>query len=323
MKEEIVDKYSIVDTLDMCMEESGELVHALNKYKRASGLGYETKTSENDALLRLTQAIADAQNAINSVMYVIGINDEEIKTEITRADERLMELLKINDEIEKTAEKQAKNEFHSEKCGIKNNDAYPETYWIEEEIGGDTIIRKPFIPKSTRRPFIPKSTRRPFIPCNGQLYYYVNADRIVSATCFLGSIEDKLKIAIGNCFKTSEQAQANVDIIMKRLKDDWNVWARLDELQPQSTQRENCSSENNNTHDAVNHPSHYCTGGIECIDVIKATSQGMDGIEAFCHGNAMKYLFRWKQKNGLEDLKKARWYIDRLIKMKEGSSNEK
>lgn len=317
MKEEIVDKYSIVDTLDMCMEEAGELVHALNKYKRASGLGYKTKTSENDALLRLTQAIADAQNAINSVMYAIGINDEEIKTEITRADERLMELLKINDEIEKTAEKQAKNEFHSEKCSIKNNDAYPETYWIEEEIGGKTIIRKPFIPKSTRRPFI---------PYNGQLYYYVNADRIVSTTCFLGSIEDKLKIAIGNCFKTSEQAQANADIIMKRLKDDWNVWARLDESQPRSPQRENCSSEKltiKSKHDAVNHPSHYCVGGIECIDVIKATIKGMSGFEAFCHGNAMKYLFRWQYKNGVEDLKKARWYIDKLIEIWDSPVNKK
>lgn len=71
-----------------------------------------------------------------------------------------------------------------------------------------------------------QNMRKPFIPYNGQLYYYVNADRIVSATCFLGSIEDKLKIAMGNCFKTSEQAQANVDIITERLKkakDDWDV----------------------------------------------------------------------------------------------------
>jgi len=37
------------------------------------------------------------------------------------------------------------------------------------------------------------------------------------------------------------------------------------------------------------------------------------GVEAFCTANALKYLWRWKAKNGVEDLKKARWYIDRLI----------
>ena len=91
------------------------------------------------------------------------------------------------------------------------------------------------------------------------------------------------------------------------------TWARLDELQPRSTQRENCNKENNNAHDAVNHPSHYCRYGIECIDVIRATTKGMPAFDAFCQGNAMKYLFRWQYKNGVEDLKKAKWYIDKLI----------
>ena len=75
-------------------------------------------------------------------------------------------------------------------------------------------------------------------------------------------------------------------------------------------------------HDAVNHPSHYCQDGIECIDVIKATIKGMSGFKAFCHGNAMKYLFRWQYKNGVEDLKKARWYIDKLIEIQENSVNK-
>lgn len=208
MKEEIVDKYCWAYTCDICMEEAGELVHALNKYKRACGIGYETQTKQSDARINLIQAIADAQNAIDSVIYALDIDKKEIEKEINRADEQQMNLLGIGYEIKKKDEKQAKNEFHSEKCSIKNNDAYPEMYWIEKEIGGETIIRKPFIPRK------------------GQLYYYVDADRIVSSTCFLGSIEDKLKIAMGNCFKTSEQAQANVDIIMKRLekaKDYWNV----------------------------------------------------------------------------------------------------
>lgn len=66
-------------------------------------------------------------------------------------------------------------------------------------------------------------------------------------------------------------------------------------------------------HDPVNHPPHYTSGGIETIDAIEAATKGLEGIEAFCTGNAIKYLWRWKKKNGKEDLKKAKWYIDRLI----------
>lgn len=65
--------------------------------------------------------------------------------------------------------------------------------------------------------------------------------------------------------------------------------------------------------DNVNHPAHYTQGGVECIDAIEAAVTGLQGIEAVCTGNAIKYLWRWKQKNGVEDLEKARWYIDRLI----------
>lgn len=62
----------------------------------------------------------------------------------------------------------------------------------------------------------------------------------------------------------------------------------------------------------VNHPAHYNTGGIECIDALAAATAGLDGIEAFCTANAIKYLWRWKWKNGVEDLDKAIWYINHL-----------
>lgn len=65
--------------------------------------------------------------------------------------------------------------------------------------------------------------------------------------------------------------------------------------------------------DNVNHPNHYNQGGIECIDALAAAVTDLSGIEAFCTANAIKYLWRWKRKNGTEDLKKAKWYIDRLI----------
>ena len=65
--------------------------------------------------------------------------------------------------------------------------------------------------------------------------------------------------------------------------------------------------------DMVNHPSHYTQGDIECIDALKAATVSKTGIEAVCTANAIKYLWRYEEKNGIEDVKKARWYIDRLI----------
>lgn len=66
--------------------------------------------------------------------------------------------------------------------------------------------------------------------------------------------------------------------------------------------------------DAVNHPPHYQSeSGLETIDVIEAFTSDMTGVEAFCTGNAIKYLCRWKKKNGIQDLKKAEWYINKLV----------
>lgn len=69
--------------------------------------------------------------------------------------------------------------------------------------------------------------------------------------------------------------------------------------------------------DAVNHPSHYTQGGIECIDAIKASMTS----EEFCgylKGCTLKYLWRYKHKGKpVEDLKKAQWCQDRLIKEEE------
>lgn len=63
----------------------------------------------------------------------------------------------------------------------------------------------------------------------------------------------------------------------------------------------------------VNHPDHYNAGGVECIDALDSATAGLEGIEAFDTANAIKYLWRWKHKNGIEDLKKAIWYIQHLV----------
>lgn len=66
----------------------------------------------------------------------------------------------------------------------------------------------------------------------------------------------------------------------------------------------------------VNHPSHYESGKFECIDVMLET-QGVEAVMGFCVCNAFKYLYRHRRKNGVEDIKKARWYIDKYVELAE------
>lgn len=66
--------------------------------------------------------------------------------------------------------------------------------------------------------------------------------------------------------------------------------------------------------DNVNHPAHYKTkSGLETIDVVEAFTDGLNGVEATDTGNVIKYICRWHHKNGIEDLKKAQWYLNHLI----------
>ena len=68
--------------------------------------------------------------------------------------------------------------------------------------------------------------------------------------------------------------------------------------------------------DNVNHPGHYCQGGIECIKAIEA-SMTPEEFQGYCKGNVMKYVWRFREKNGLEDLKKAQVYLGWMIESKE------
>ena len=64
----------------------------------------------------------------------------------------------------------------------------------------------------------------------------------------------------------------------------------------------------------VSHPSHYMSdSGLETIDVIEAFTKDLTGIEAYDTGNVIKYICRWKNKGGVQDLEKAMWYIQHLI----------
>jgi hypothetical protein len=65
--------------------------------------------------------------------------------------------------------------------------------------------------------------------------------------------------------------------------------------------------------DLINSPKHYNQGSIQCIDALEAATTGLAGLDAVCTANAIKYLWRWKYKNGVQDLEKSIWYINKLI----------
>ena len=77
----------------------------------------------------------------------------------------------------------------------------------------------------------------------------------------------------------------------------------------------------NDKEDVVNHPKHYkAVNGLEAINVIEAFTANLKGIQATDTGNILKYMLRWREKNGLEDLKKAQWYLNHLISTVETES---
>ena len=78
----------------------------------------------------------------------------------------------------------------------------------------------------------------------------------------------------------------------------------------------NTEAETETDFDVVDKPEHYNTNlpeGIEVIDIIAAQTAGLFGIRAVCQANVIKYVLRWQKKNGVQDLEKARYYLDRLI----------
>lgn len=107
-----------------------------------------------------------------------------------------------------------------------------------------------------------------------------------------------------DCRLSREQkgcTNCDYDDLIRRFGDDLEI---IDDETQQEEQK----------HDAVSHPAHYTAGGIECIDAIAAAlSSHKNPMEAWLTGQVLKYLWRWPLKNGVEDLRKAQWYLDRLI----------
>ena len=136
--------------------------------------------------------------------------------------------------------------------------------------------------------------------------------------CYCNSIDDCDNCELIKKYdRDTSEFTDQYSCIFHKMSDDmlnkcYNWYKELDPADCENAETKCCNKEPNV--DMVNHPTHYTQGGIECIDCIKSATVGKVGIEAFCVGNAIKYLFRYEEKNGIEDVKKARWYIDRLIK---------
>ena len=79
-------------------------------------------------------------------------------------------------------------------------------------------------------------------------------------------------------------------------------------LEPLPKEDSPIQTPDSNKPDNVNHPKHYLKGGLECIQVIKAELTP-EQYEGYLYGNVIKYMWRWKEKNGLEDLRKAAHYL--------------
>jgi hypothetical protein len=103
-----------------------------------------------------------------------------------------------------------------------------------------------------------------------------------------------------------------ISVFVKAKDDERRGWFLEHELEPAPAVEECLTVDN------VNHPPHYNQGGIECLEAIKAAL--VDGFVAYLRGNVLKYLWRCEHKGGIEDLKKAAWYLDRAIKEMEVSS---
>lgn len=72
--------------------------------------------------------------------------------------------------------------------------------------------------------------------------------------------------------------------------------------------------------DPIN-PNHYRKGDVECINAIESATETLTGFEGYLLGNILKYIWRYDQKNGIEDLLKAKWYLDKLIVLRLETKN--
>ena len=134
----------------------------------------------------------------------------------------------------------------------------------------------------------------------------VDSDTIVEVKCRWHNPSQHNNDRAGDFYWT--HTGSNADIIAYRLHTpDANPRANDDRLEQDLNE---CIGQEV---DVINHPSHYTKGNIECIDAIESATVGKTGIEAVAVANVIKYLWRYEEKGGLESVRKAQWYLNKLI----------
>lgn len=88
MNKNIVDRYGVSANCNIAKEEAAELIHAISKWERARGVGYKTDTTPEEAKENLIRAVADCQNALDSLVYALMLDKSAIQQKIKEADER-------------------------------------------------------------------------------------------------------------------------------------------------------------------------------------------------------------------------------------------
>lgn len=128
-------------------------------------------------------------------------------------------------------------------------------------------------------------------------------------------LSDKLVLRYETCtgstFKNIIAQRRKVDDLQSRINDEklahsagYVTWDEFNQTEAKKIIE---------SFDTVQRPAHYNQSGIECIDAI-AASMSAEEFQAYLKGNVQKYLWRYQHKNGLEDVRKAQWYLDRLVK---------
>lgn len=128
------------------------------------------------------------------------------------------------------------------------------------------------------------------------------------------------------CYKKpiiAEDLEINIDRLMRDIKNVSSCNKYPNEPKDPIDNMDRCAKTmigrtqtNDTPYDNVNRPAHYNTGKYESIDVMVET-QGIDAVKNFCICNAFKYIYRHRFKNGVEDIKKAIWYLNKYVELEE------
>jgi len=119
-------------------------------------------------------------------------------------------------------------------------------------------------------------------------------------------IGDKVKTNLGDIATIKEMRVSTKSLLLEDINDEMKTqWICYPENIVMTIDRKPT--------DNVNHPDHYTQGEIETIDVIEYLTRGLEGIDAVCMGNVIKYVMRCNYKNGWEDIEKAKWYLDKFM----------